>query len=78
LSLIDKTPMKANNEEMDKDQLSTSNHQDMVTCFFRKKKLRYINSHPLELIIGNPFKGTKIRASLRNISALCFCFSYKT
>jgi hypothetical protein len=29
--------MKANNEEMDKDQLSTSNHQDMVTCFFHKK-----------------------------------------
>jgi len=56
------------NKEIDKDQLSFSNQQEMVSNFFiPPKKLRYVSSYPSKLIIGN-FEGTKTRASLRNIS----------
>jgi hypothetical protein len=36
--------------------------------FVPPKELRYVSSHLPKLIINNPFEGTKIRASLRNIS----------
>ena len=77
LSHADKTPMKANNEEIDKYQPSSSNQQEMVSnSFVPLNELRYVSSHPLELIIGNPFEGTKSRASLRNISEYCAFVSY--
>jgi hypothetical protein len=61
--------MKVNNEEMDKYQLSSSIQQEMVSnSFVPPNELRYLSSHPLDLIIGNPFEDTKSRASLRNIS----------
>jgi hypothetical protein len=41
----------------------------MVSNFFLPlKELRYVSSPPSELIIGNPFEGTKTGVSLRNIS----------
>jgi hypothetical protein len=56
------------NKEIDKDQLSFSNQQEMESNFFiPSKKLRYVSSYPSKLIIGN-FEGTKTIASLRNIS----------
>ena len=36
--------------------------------FLPSNELRYVSSHPSKLIIGNPFKGTKTRASLKNIN----------
>jgi hypothetical protein len=39
--------------------------------FVPPKKLSYVSSHPLALIISDLFKGTKIRASLRNINEQC-------
>lgn len=54
---------------MEKNQPSSSNNQEMVSnSFIPLKELRYVSSHPPRLIIGNLFKGTRIRASLRNIS----------
>lgn len=37
--------------------------------FVPLKKLRYVSSHPIELIIGNHLKSTKTRPPLRNGSA---------
>ena len=69
MSQNDKTPMEANNEEIYKGHPSTSNQQEMVSnSCMPPNELRYINSHPLKLIIGNPFKGIKPRTSFRNIS----------
>ena len=49
----------------------------MVRNFFMPpKEPRYVSSHPPELIIGNPFGGTKTKASLRNINAHCAFVSY--
>jgi hypothetical protein len=54
---------------MDKDQQSSSNQHEMVSkSFLPLNELRYVSSHPSKLIIGNPCKGTKTRASLKNIS----------
>ena len=39
-----------------------------INSFVPPKKLRYGSSHHPELIIGNPFKVTKTRVSIRNIS----------
>jgi hypothetical protein len=36
--------------------------------FLPLNKLRYVSFHPSKLIIDNPIKGTKTRASLKNIS----------
>lgn len=68
LSINDKIPMEANNEEMHKDQPNSSKQQDMVCNFVPPYELRYVSSHLSELIISNPFEGTKTRASLGNIS----------
>jgi hypothetical protein len=38
--------------------------------------LSYVSSHFPELIIGNPSKGTKTRASLRNINKHCVFISH--
>ena len=41
----------------------------MIRSFFvPPKELKYVSSRPLELIIGNTFEGTTIKASLRNIN----------
>ena len=72
LSLNDRTPMKDNKKEMIKNQPNTSHQQDIASnSFVQLKELRYVRSHPPKLIIGNPFKGTKTRASLRNINEHC-------
>lgn len=69
LNLHDKNPNETSNEDMNKDQPSSSNQQELVSNSVEPpKELRYVSSHPPELIIGNPFEGTKTRASLRNIS----------
>jgi len=69
LNFNDRTPMEDNNEEMDKDQPISSHQQEMVSnSFVPPKELRYVNSHPLELIIGNSFEGTKTIVSIRNIN----------
>jgi hypothetical protein len=39
--------------------------------FVPPKEIRYVSSHPPKLIIGNPFEGTKTKASLRNTSKHC-------
>jgi hypothetical protein len=39
--------------------------------FVPPNELRCVISHPLKLIIGNPFEDTKNIASLRNISEHC-------
>lgn len=54
---------------MEKNQPSSSNNQEMVSnSFIPLKELRYVSYHPPGLIISNLFKGTRIIASLRNIS----------
>ena len=44
--------------------------------FVPLKELRYVNSHPSDLIIGYLFKGTKTRVSFRNINEHCIFVSY--
>jgi hypothetical protein len=45
--------MKDNNEEINKDQPSSSHQQEMVNnSFIPPKELRNASSHPPELIIG--------------------------
>jgi len=62
---------------MNKDKPSTNIQQEMVSnSFMPSKELRYVISHPSKLIIGNPFKDIKTRASLRNISEHCIFVSH--
>ena len=62
---------------MNKDQLRLSHQQEMVNnSSIPPKKLRHISSHSLDLIIGNPCKRTKTRASLSNINEHCAFVSY--
>jgi hypothetical protein len=69
--------MKRNNEEMNKDQPSSSHQQEIVCIFFvPPKKLRYISFHPPELITCNLFEGTKTRTSLSNINEHCTIVSH--
>ena len=44
--------------------------------FVPPKELRYVSSHPLDLIIGNLFEGTKTRVSHRNINEHCIFISH--
>jgi len=48
----------------------------MVSNSVPPKELSYLSSHPLKLIIGSPFKGTKIRVSLTNINKHCAFVSH--
>ena len=50
----DKTHMEVINEEMNKDQPSISNQQEMISNSMPPKELRDVSSHPLKLIICNP------------------------
>jgi hypothetical protein len=77
LNFNDKTPMEDNNEEMDKDQPISSHQQEMISnSFVPPKELSYVDSHPPELIIDNPFKGTKTIAFIRNINEHCAYVSH--
>jgi len=77
LSFNNKTPVKANNEEMDKDQPNTNNQYKMVSnSFVPPNELKYVNSHPSKFIIGNPIEATKTRVSLRNINEHCSFVSH--
>jgi hypothetical protein len=77
LNLIEKTPMKANNKEIEKDQPSTSNQYEIViNSFVPPKELWYVSSHHSKLIIGNLFKLTKTIISIRNISEHCALVSH--
>jgi hypothetical protein len=49
--------------------------KESMHCYWYKK-LSYVSSHPLALIIDNLFRGTKTRASLRNINEHCAFVSH--
>ena len=51
-----------NEEEQDKDEKEddTPKHQDLP------KEWRYAHGHPKELILGDPSKGVRTRALIRN------------